>query len=377
MDQELSKQYDHTGIEPEIYRRWEEQGRFHVEAEEADSPYVIVIPPPNVTAELHMGHGLNNTIQDVIIRWRRMVGDDAEWIPGTDHAGIATQNAVERQLAEEGLTRWDLGREAFEERVWEWVDEYGARIIDQLKAIGASCDWERTRFTLDDGLSRAVREVFVQLHEKGLIYRDEYIINWCPRCETALSNEEVEHEETAGELYHIRYPAADGGEGDVVVATTRPETMLGDTGLAVNPDDERHRGLAGRSFRLPLVGRELPVVEDDFVDPEFGTGVVKVTPAHDPNDFEMGERHGLETVNVLDEDARVTDAAPEAYRGLDRYEAREAVVDDLRAEGLLLEVEDHRHSVGHCYRCDTVVEPRLSLQWFVEMEPLAEPALEA
>jgi len=377
VEQELSKQYDHTGIEPEIYERWEEHGYFHVEPEGADSPYVIVIPPPNVTAELHMGHGLNNTIQDVLIRWRRMDGDDAVWVPGTDHAGIATQNAVERQLDEEGSSRWDLGRDAFVDRVWEWVDEYGARIIDQLKSIGASCDWQRTRFTLDEGLSRAVREVFVQLHERGLIYRDEYIINWCPRCNTALSNEEVEHEETGGRLYHIRYPFADGDGDGVVVATTRPETMLGDTGLAVNPDDGRHEELVGRTLRLPLVGRELPVVEDDFVDPEFGTGVVKVTPAHDPNDFDMGERHGLETVNVLDEDARITDAAPERYRGLDRYEARERVVEDLEAEGLLVEVEDHTHSVGHCYRCDTVVEPRLSLQWFVEMEPLAEPALEA
>ncbi len=374
--QELAPRYDPEGLEERIYRRWEASGVFHVDADDADDPYVVVIPPPNVTAELHMGHGLNNTIQDVLVRWRRMQGRDAVWVPGTDHAGIATQNVVERQLAQEGTDRWELGRERFEERVWEWVDEYGSTIIEQLKTIGSSCDWERTRFTLDEGLSRAVREVFVRLHEKGLIYRGNYIINWCPRCSTALSDEEVEHEETDGALWTIRYPFADG-EGSVEVATTRPETMLGDTAVAVRPGDERYEGLAGRTLELPLVGREIPVVEDEFVDPEFGTGAVKVTPAHDPNDFEMGRRHDLAVVDVLEDDATVSDEAPERFRGLDRFEARRRVVEELREGGLLVGREDHRHSVGRCYRCDTVVEPRLSEQWFVEMEPLAEPALEA
>jgi valyl-tRNA synthetase len=376
VDDTLSPRYDPSDLERRHYRRWEEGSWFHPEAAEADDPYVIVIPPPNVTAALHMGHGLNNTIQDVLIRWRRMQGRDALWLPGTDHAGIATQNVVERELAEEGLARWDLGREAFEERVWSWVDEYGARIIDQLKSIGASCDWQRTRFTLDEGLSRAVREVFVRLYEEGLVYRGQYIINWCPRCGTALSNEEVEHQETGGRLVHVRYPFAEG-EGGVTVATTRPETMLGDTALAVHPDDERYGDLVGREVILPLVGRRLAVVEDDFVDPEFGTGVVKVTPAHDPNDFEIGRRHDLETVDILEDDATISDAAPERFRGLDRFEARDRVVQELGDEGFLVEVEDHEHAVGRCYRCDTVVEPRLSLQWFVRMEPLAEPALEA
>jgi valyl-tRNA synthetase len=348
-----------------------------VEASAAEDPYVIVIPPPNVTAALHMGHGLNNTIQDVLIRARRMQGRDALWVPGTDHAGIATQNVVERQLAGEGLTRWDLGREAFVDRVWAWVEEYGSRIIEQLKAIGCSCDWQRTRFTLDEGLSRAVREVFVSLYEKGLVYRGLYIINWCPRCGTALSNEEAEHREQPGKLWHIAYPLEDEPERTVIVATTRPETMLGDTGLAVHPADERYADLVGRTAILPLVGRRLPIVADEYVDPEFGTGVVKVTPAHDPNDFEIGRRHDLEVVDVMTDQATMSDAAPEPFQGLDRFEARAAVVDALEAEGSLESVEDHVHSVGHCYRCDTIVEPRLSLQWFVKMEPLARPALEA
>jgi valyl-tRNA synthetase len=372
----LDPRYEPAGLEERLYRKWEERGVFHPDAASADDPYVIVIPPPNVTAELHMGHGLNNTIQDVLVRWRRMQGRDALWVPGTDHAGIATQNVVERQLAEEGTDRWELGRERFEERVWDWVDEYGATIIDQLKTIGASCDWERERFTLDEGLSRAVREVFVRLYEKGLIYRGNYIINWCPRCSTALSDEEVEHEESEGRLWHIRYPFADG-EGGVEVATTRPETMLGDTALAVAPDDERYGDLVGRTVVLPLVGREIPVVEDRFVDPDFGTGVVKVTPAHDPNDFEIGRRHDLPEVDIFRDDATISEQAPDRFRGMDRFEARERVVEELEEEGFLTGVEDHRHSVGHCYRCDTVVEPRLSEQWFVEMEPLAEPALEA
>ena len=374
---ELSARFDPTGVEAPIYARWLERGDFHVDAAEAVDPYVIAIPPPNVTAALHMGHGLNNTIQDVLIRFQRMRGRDAMWIPGTDHAGIATQNVVERHLAKEDLTRHEMGRERFVERVWEWVDQYGSTIIEQLKTIGCSCDWERTRFTLDEGLSRAVREVFVRLYEKGLIYRGNYIINWCPRCLTALSNEEAEHQESQGMLYHVRYPLADTEGEFVVVATTRPETMLGDTAVAVHPEDEKNRHLVGRQVDLPLVGRRIPVIADEFVDPEFGSGFVKVTPAHDPNDFEIGLRHDLPRVDIMNGDATISDQAPPAYRGLDRFEARQRVLEDLDSLGLLVEAEEHEHSVGHCYRCATVVEPRLSLQWFVRMKPLAEPALEA
>ncbi len=372
---ELSSRYDPAGLEGPMYERWVEAGLFHVPAEEVERPYVIVIPPPNVTAALHMGHGLNNTLQDVLIRRRRMQGYDALWVPGTDHAGIATQNVVERQLRGNGLTRFDLGRDKFVERVWEWVDEYGGRIIDQLRTIGCSCDWERTRFTLDEGLSNAVREVFVRLYEKDLIYRGRYIINWCPRCRTALSNEEAEHRELDGKLYRLKYPLAAGGH--VEVATTRPETMLGDTGLAVSPEDDRYRHLVGLEAELPLVGRPLPIVADEHVDPEFGSGVVKVTPAHDPNDFEIGQRHGLGALDVMTDGGAMNDAVPEAYRGLDRFEARRRVVADLEAGGWLVGVEDHAHAVGRCYRCDTIVEPRLSLQWFVRMKPLAEPGLAA
>ena len=360
-----------------MYRRWEEAELFHVPAERVERPYVISIPPPNVTGVLHMGHGLNHAIQDVLIRWRRMQRYDAVWVPGTDHAGIATQNVVERELAKDGVSRRDLGREAFVERVWAWVHEYGGLILEQQRKIGDSCDWKRTRFTLDEGLSRAVREVFVRLYEKGLIYRGEYIINWCPRCGTALANEEVEHRDEPGKLYHIRYPSAVEGEEGVVVATTRPETMLGDTAVAVHPDDPRHAARIGHDLVLPLVGRRLPVIADEYVDLEFGTGALKVTPAHDPNDFEIGERHELPRVNVLQADGSISAEAPEAYRGLDRFEARERVLEDLQAGGFLVEVEDHLHAVGHCYRCGTVVEPWLSEQWFVRMKPLAEPALAA
>ena len=372
---ELSSRYDPAGLEGPMYERWVDTGLFHVPAAAVERPYVIVIPPPNVTAALHMGHGLNNTLQDVLIRRRRMQGYDVLWIPGTDHAGIATQNVVERQLRGDGLSRFDLGRADFVERVWEWVDEYGGRIIDQLRTIGCSCDWERTRFTLDEGLSNAVREVFVRLYEKDLIYRGRYIINWCPRCRTALSNEEAEHRELDGKLYRLKYPLTAGGH--VEVATTRPETMLGDTGLAVSPEDERYRDLVGLEARLPLVGRGLPIVADEHVDPEFGSGVVKVTPAHDPNDFEIGRRHGLEALDVMTDGGTMNDAVPEAYRGLDRFEARRRVVADLEANGWLVGVEDHAHAIGRCYRCDTIVEPRLSLQWFVRMKPLAEPGLAA
>ncbi len=402
VSEELPPRLDPGSIEPHLYARWMDRGYFHVRPEEVldegREPYVIVIPPPNVTAVLHMGHGLNNTIQDVLIRWRRMQGRAALWVPGTDHAGIATQNVVERTLAEGGRTRYDLGREAFEEEVWSFVRETGGTILDQLKAIGASCDWDRTRFTLDPELSRAVREVFIRLYEKGLVYRGEYIINWCPRCLTALSNEEAEGAEVEGRLHHLRYPlpesaasaaaeaATAGAEAVrrdetggwfITVSTTRPETMLGDTGVAVHPDDERYGPLVGHRVELPLTGRTIPIVADPYVDPEFGTGMVKATPAHDPNDFEIARRAGLEVLDVMTPEARMNENAPEAYRGLDRFEARKAVLRDLAARDLLAGDDPHRHSVPQCYRCDTVVEPRLSDQWFVKMKPLAEPALAA
>lgn len=380
MSRTLSPQYDPRSIEAALYQEWEERGYFHAESGpvlrgERD-PYVIVIPPPNVTATLHIGHGLNNTLQDVLIRWRRMQGAETLWLPGTDHAGIATQNVVERQLAQEGLSRDDLGREAFEERVWEWVRVTGSTILEQLEAIGCSFDLSRNRFTLDPGLSEAVREVFVGLYERGLIYRGHYIINWCPRCLTALSDEEAEGDETEGSLYHLRYPLAEG-DGYLVVATTRPETMLGDVAVAVHPGDERYADLVGKELELPLTGRRIPVIADEFVDPEFGTGAVKVTPAHDPNDFELGRRHGLPEIEVMTAEATMSDTVPEPFRGLDRFEARKAVVEAFREADLLEGVEDHLHTVPHCYRCDTVVEPRLSEQWFVKMKPLAEKALAA
>jgi valyl-tRNA synthetase len=399
----LSPRLEPGAIEPPLYARALAHGIFHRSAEsvqaEGIEPYVIVIPPPNVTAVLHMGHGLNNTVQDVLIRWRRMEGRGVVWVPGTDHAGIATQNVVERKLAkEEGKTRFDVGREPFVAQVWDFVGETGGTILDQLKAIGSSCDWDRTRFTLDPELSRAVREVFVRLYEKGLIYRGEYIINWCPRCGTALSNEEAEGVETDGRLHHLRYPfpeahwpaaaaAAEAGATAIVplegggwaltVSTTRPETMLGDTGVAVHPEDPRYAGLIGTEVNLPLTGRRIPVVGDDWVDREFGTGMVKVTPAHDPNDFEIARRTGLEILNIMTPEGNIHEDAPEAFRGMDRFEARKAVIRALEAEGFFAGAEVHRHTVPHCYRCDTVVEPRLSDQWFVRMRPLAEPALEA
>ncbi|HSJ13517.1 MAG TPA: valine--tRNA ligase [Longimicrobiales bacterium] len=390
MREPLSPQYDPGAIETPLYRLWEARGYFQaragaVRAGRAD-PYVIVIPPPNVTAVLHMGHGLNNTIQDVLTRWQRMRGREALYLPGTDHAGIATQNVVERIVAAEGRTRAELGREAFVERVWQFVDETGPTILQQLRAIGCSCDWSRTRFTLEPALSRAVREVFVQLYEKGLIYRGNYIINWCPRCLTALSDEEAEGEPTQGRLYHLRYPLADpapglptlpDGRAYVVVATTRPETMLGDTAVAVHPDDERYRALVGRDVLLPLAERRIPIVADAFVDREFGTGAVKITPAHDPNDFEMARRHGIAPLDIMTPEAHLNDAVPEPFRGLERFAARKAVVEAFRAAGLLEKIDDHAHTLPHCYRCDTIVEPRLSDQWFVRMAPLAAPALAA
>lgn len=373
---ELSKTYDSKAAEEKWYRCWMERGYFHGDPQKGGKSYCVVIPPPNVTGILHMGHALNNTIQDVLVRWRRMQGYNVTWVPGTDHAGIATQNVVERALQKEGATRDDLGREAFVERVWKWREEYGNTIKNQLMKIGASCDWERERFTMDEGLSRAVTEVFVRLYEKELIYRGNYIINWCPRCQTALSDEESEHRPVDGKLYYIRYPILGGRKKDyVLVATTRPETLLGDTAVAINPRDERYRGLVGKKVLLPVLNRELVVVEDDLVDPEFGTGVVKITPAHDPNDFEMGQRHNLPSINVMDDNGYMNaEAGP--YEGMDRFECREKIVEQLKADGLLERIDAHDHAVGHCYRCDAVVEPRLSPQWFVKMKPLARPALE-
>jgi len=380
MTEPLAPQYNPSAIESALYAWWEERGLFLPDAPDAPpasrTPYVIMMPPPNVTAALHMGHGLNNTVQDVLIRFERMRGRAALWLPGTDHAGIATQNVVERILAAEGQTRFDVGRDAFVERVWGYVRETGAAILTQLRAIGCSADWGRAYFTLDEGLSRAVREAFVRLYDEGLIYRGQYIINWCPRCLTALSNEEAEKEEVEGRIWHLRYPLADGS-GHVTVATTRPETMLGDTAVAVHPEDERYRGMIGRELRLPLTDRLIPIVGDEAVDPAFGSGAVKVTPAHDPADFEIGRRHSLPSIDILTPDARISLTAPDRFQGLDRFEARRAVVGELEAAGLVEKVEPHRHAVGHCYRCHTVVEPRLSDQWFVKMAPLAKPALEA
>ena len=390
MREPLSPQYDPGAIETPLYREWEERGYFRADAQAVRSrnadPYVIVIPPPNVTAVLHMGHGLNNTIQDVLTRWQRMRGREALYLPGTDHAGIATQNVVERILAAEGRTRAEVGREAFVERVWSFVDETGSTILQQLRAIGCSCDWSRTRFTLEPALSRAVREVFVRLYEQGLIYRGNYIINWCPRCLTALSDEEAEGEATQGHLWHLRYPLAEpapglptlpDGRAYIVVATTRPETMLGDTAVAVHPEDERYRALVGRTVMLPLAERAIPIVADEFVDREFGSGAVKITPAHDANDFALAQRHDIAPLDIMTPDAHLNDAVPEAFRGLERFAARKAVVEAFRSAGLLERIDEHAHTLPHCYRCDTIVEPRLSEQWFVRMRPLAEPALAA
>jgi valyl-tRNA synthetase len=377
---ELEKQYDPKKVEARWYNWCLENNVFHGDSARGGEPYCIVIPPPNVTGILHMGHALNNTIQDILIRWQRMEGRNTLWMPGTDHAGIATQNVVERALRKEHKTRHDLGREAFVERVWSWREEYGGTIVRQLKSLGSACDWQRERFTMDAGLSHAVEEVFCRLYDKGLIYRANYITNWCPRCHTALSDEESEHQDTAGKLYYIRYPVRRDGKLTarefVVVATTRPETLLGDVAVAVNPKDERYASLIGKTLSLPILHRELPVLADDFVDPAFGTGAVKVTPAHDPNDFDLGRRHNLTPVNVMHENGTMNEGAG-PYAGLDRFECRKRIVTDLTAAGLIEKIDDHQHAVGHCYRCDTIVEPRLSLQWFVRMKPLAAPAIEA
>ena len=373
MAKELNKVYDPKAVESEIYKMWEEGGYFHAERNERKKPFTIVMPPPNVTGQLHMGHAMDATLQDSIIRFKRMQGYNALWIPGVDHAGIATQIKVEEELRKEGLTRYDLGREKFLERVWDWKNRFGNRIVEQQKKLGASCDWDRARFTMDEGCSKAVREVFVSLYEKGLIYKGSRIINWCPHCVTALSDAEVEYVDKPGHLWHIRYPLEDGS-GEVVVATTRPETMLGDSGVCVNPNDDRYRSIVGKNVILPLLNKPIPVVADDYAEMEFGTGCVKMTPAHDPNDFEVGLRHHLEVIRVLDDEGKVNSLGGK-YEGMDRYEARKAVVADLEAQGYLVKVEDYSHNVGTCYRCHNDVEPIISAQWFVKMKPLAEEAI--
>ena len=375
MNRELPKVYEPQEVEGRIYKMWEEHGCFEGHRDPDKKPFTIVMPPPNVTGQLHMGHAMDSTLQDILIRFKRMQGYAALWVPGTDHAGIATQIKVEEELRKnEGLTRYDLGRDKFLERVWDWKAKYGGRIVEQQKKLGASCDWSRARFTMDDGLSAAVRHVFVTLYNKGLIYKGSRIINWCPHCTTALSDAEVEYKEKPGHLWHIKYPIRGEKGRYVVVATTRPETMLGDTGVAVNPNDDRYRDLVGKTCILPLVDKEIPIVADEYVDMEFGTGCVKMTPAHDPNDFEVGLRHNLESIRVLDDDGKINENGGK-YQGLDRYEARKVIVEDLERLGLLDKITDHTHNVGTCYRCGTDVEPLISAQWFVKMEPLAREAL--
>lgn len=375
MKKELSKLYEPSDVEDKIYKYWTDNNCFHAERDPEKEPYTIVIPPPNITGQLHMGHALDNTLQDILIRWKRMSGYCTLWIPGTDHASIATEAKIVEAMRKEGLTKDNLGREKFLERAWDWRKQYGGRIVEQLKKLGSSCDWERERFTMDEGCSKAVKEVFVKYYEKGLIYRGERIINWCPHCCTSISNAEVEYEDQAGHFWHLRYPLTDGS-GYVELATTRPETLLGDTAVAVNPKDERYQGIIGKTVTLPLVGREIPVVADSYVDMEFGTGVVKITPAHDPNDFEVGARHNLPIINVMTDDAKIVEDYPE-YAGMDRYEARKKIVEDLDKGGFLVKIEDHTHNVGTCYRCGTTIEPRVSLQWFVKMAELAKPAIKA
>jgi len=371
----IAKTYDPKQVEDKLYKKWMEKGYFHPEIDKNKEPFTIVIPPPNITGQLHMGHALDNTLQDILIRWKRMQKYCTLWVPGTDHASIATEAKIVEAMAKEGLTKEQIGREKFLERAWDWKAHYGGRIVEQLKKLGSSCDWERERFTMDEGLSKAVREVFIRLYNKGLIYRGERIINWCPKCNTSISDAEVEYEEKDGHFWHIKYPVKDSDEY-IIVATTRPETMLGDTAVAVHPDDERYKHLIGKKVILPLVNREIPVIADTYVDKEFGTGAVKITPAHDPNDFEIGLRHNLEQIRVMNDDASMNSFAG-PYCGMDRYDARKKIVEDLDKLGLLVKIEDHRHNVGACYRCNTVIEPIISKQWFVKMKPLAEPAIEA
>ena len=373
---QLDKKYEPGEVEKRWGRFWEEKNFFHADETRESPAFSIVIPPPNITGRLHIGHAFNNTLQDILTRWKRMQGCNALWQPGTDHAGIATQNVVEKQLHEEGTGRQDLGREAFVKRVWKWRNESGGTITNQLKKLGCSLDWERDRFTMDEGLSKAVREVFVSLYEEDLIYKGDYIINWCPRCHTALSDLEVEHQDMQGYLYHLKYSIKDS-EDFLVIATTRPETMLGDTAVAVNPNDERYQKYKGKKLILPVLNREVPLIEDDYVDTSFGTGALKVTPAHDPNDFELGRKHQLETINIMNPDGTMNSLASPTYEGLDRFECRKKLISNLKDSGVLIKIEDLNHSVGHCYRCRTIVEPYLSKQWFVKVKPLAEPAMKA
>ena len=375
MAKELEKNYNPSEIEGRLYQKWLDNKYFHAEVNRDKKPFTIVMPPPNITGQLHMGHALDNTLQDILIRFKRMQGYEALWVPGTDHASIATEAKIVEAMRKEGVTKEEIGRDAFLKRAWDWKAEYGGRIVSQLKKIGSSADWDRERFTMDEGCSKAVKEVFVNLYNKGQIYKGERIINWCPKCLTSISDAEVEYEDQAGHFWHLRYPLSDGS-GYIQMATTRPETMLGDTAVAVNPNDERYKDMVGKTVILPIVHREIPIIADEYVEMEFGTGVVKITPAHDPNDFEVGLRHNLPVINVMTEDAKIVDDYPK-YAGMDRYEAREAIVKDLEAEGALVKIEDYSHNVGTCYRCHTTVEPRVSKQWFVKMKELAQPAIEA
>ena len=375
MAKELEKNYNPSEIEGRLYQKWLDNKYFHAQVNRDKKPFTIVMPPPNITGQLHMGHALDETLQDILIRWKRMSGYSALWLPGTDHAAIATEAKIVEAMRKEGVTKEDLGRDGFMKRAWEWKKQYGGRIVEQLKKLGSSCDWSRERFTMDEGCSKAVKEVFVKYYEKGLIYRGERIINWCPHCKTSLSDAEVNYEDQAGHFWHIRYKIKDS-DGYLELATTRPETLLGDTAVAVNPNDERYKDLVGKTVILPIVHREIPIVADDYVEMDFGTGVVKITPAHDPNDFEVGLRHNLPIINVMTDDAKITEDYPK-YAGMDRFEARKAIVADLEAEGALVEIEDYSHNVGTCYRCGTTVEPRVSTQWFVKMKPLAQPAIDA
>ena len=374
MAKDLAKQYDPKDVEDRIYKFWLDGKYFHAKCDPDKKPYTIVIPPPNITGQLHMGHALDNTLQDILIRYRRMQGYDALWLPGTDHASIATEAKIVEAMRKEGITKKDIGREGFLKRAWEWKEKFGGRIIEQLKKMGSSCDWDRERFTMDEGCSKAVKEVFVNLYNKGLIYRGERIVNWCPHCLTSISDAEVEYEDQAGHFWHLRYPFKDGS-GYLELATTRPETMLGDTAVAVNPNDERYKDIVGKTLILPIVHREIPVIADDYVEMDFGTGCVKITPAHDPNDFEVGLRHNLEVIDTFTDDAHIK---PEwgKYAGMDRMEARKAIVEDLEKEGAIVKIEDYSHNVGVCYRCHSSIEPKVSKQWFVKMEPLAKPAID-
>lgn len=375
MAKELEKNYNPSEIEGRLYQKWLDNKYFHAQVNKDKKPFTIVMPPPNITGQLHMGHALDNTLQDILIRFKRMQGYEALWVPGTDHASIATEAKIVEAMRKEGITKEEIGRDEFLKRAWDWKAEYGGRIVSQLKKIGSSADWDRERFTMDEGCSEAVKEVFVNLYNKGQIYKGERIINWCPKCLTSISDAEVEYEDQAGHFWHLRYPLSDGS-GYIEMATTRPETMLGDTAVAVNPNDDRYKDMVGKTVVLPIVHREIPIIADEYVEMEFGTGVVKITPAHDPNDFEVGLRHSLHVINVLTEDAKIVDDYPK-YAGMDRYEAREAIVKDLEAEGALVKIEDYSHNVGTCYRCHTTVEPRVSKQWFVKMKELAAPAIEA